>query len=192
MKTTMKIKIYLTSLLMAAGLPVSAALYTSGNLSGTVIPDNNTLGTGSTLSYTFSGINPDGSGVAYITGMTLNFTLAGGFGGDLMGYLRLGSQPNSPYYNLTSLLQGNPIISGSGVNFTVDMSSAFDGQDPNGTWTLFFADTSPGGQTTVNGWNLAVTAVPEPARLALALFAGLMALGPLAGYCRKILKAVHK
>jgi hypothetical protein len=43
-----------------------------------------------------------------------------------------------------------PIISGSGVNFGVDVTSVFAGKDPNDTWTLFFADTSAVGQTTVN------------------------------------------
>jgi subtilisin-like proprotein convertase family protein len=166
----MKTKIQLFSVLLAMTLPVEAALYTSPILTGTTIPDNNYLGTGTTLQYTFSEINPDGNGIAYITSMTLKFTLAGGYGGDLTGYLRLGNQVNSPYYNLNSVLQTSPTISGSGVNFTVDVTSAFAGKDPNGTWTLFFADTSPVGQTTVNGWSLDLTAVPEPVNVTLAVF----------------------
>jgi hypothetical protein len=172
----MNYKISLASLVLALNLPVSAALYNSPSLTGTTIPDNNYLGTGTTLQYTFSGINPDGNGIAYITGMTLNFTLAGGFGGDLTGYLRLGNQVNSPYYDLNSVVQAYPTISGSGVNFTVDVTSSFSGKDPNGTWTLFFADTSPVGQTTVNGWSLDVTAVPEPVNVAMAIF-GLALIG---------------
>lgn len=166
----MKTKIFLFSVWLAMNLPAGAALYNSGNLGGTTIPDNNTLGTGTTLQYTFSGIDPGGNGIAYITGMTLNFTLAGGNGGDLTGYLRLGDQQNSPYYNLDSTVQAYPTISGSGVNFMVNVTSAFGGQDPNGTWTLFFADNSPVGQTTVNGWSLDITAVPEPVNWALGIF----------------------
>jgi subtilisin-like proprotein convertase family protein len=38
----------------------------------------------------------------------------------------------------------------------------FDGMDPNGTWTLFAADLSPGGVSTLLGWSLNITVVPEP------------------------------
>jgi subtilisin-like proprotein convertase family protein len=43
------------------------------------------------------------------------------------------------------------------------MLSSFDGTDANGTWTLFLADLSAGGQSTVVGWSLdIITTVPEP------------------------------
>jgi subtilisin-like proprotein convertase family protein len=38
----------------------------------------------------------------------------------------------------------------------------FDGTDPNGPWTLFVADVSPGGESTLVGWGLQISAVPEP------------------------------
>jgi hypothetical protein len=57
----------------------------------------------------------------------------------------------------------------------VDVSSAVTGQDPNNTWTLFFADQSTGGTTTLNnGWSLDIEAVPEPVNLAVGIFGGLM------------------
>ena len=34
--------------------------------------------------------------------------------------------------------------------------------DPNGTWTLFLADMSGGGQSTLNSWGLTIVTVPEP------------------------------
>jgi hypothetical protein len=38
---------------------------------------------------------------------------------------------------------------------------------------LFFADVSAGGGTsTLNGWSLDITAVPEPVNVALCIFAG--------------------
>ncbi len=40
--------------------------------------------------------------------------------------------------------------------------SSFKDLDPNGTWTLFIADTSPGSFSTVMEWDLEITAVPEP------------------------------
>jgi subtilisin-like proprotein convertase family protein len=51
--------------------------------------------------------------------------------------------------------------------------SAFNGMDPNGTWTLFFADTSGGGgRTRIEAWDLQITAVPEPVNVALGIFGG--------------------
>jgi len=47
------------------------------------------------------------------------------------------------------------------------MLDSFDGTDPNGTWTLFLADLSAGGQSTVVNWNLDITTVPEPSELML-------------------------
>jgi subtilisin-like proprotein convertase family protein len=44
---------------------------------------------------------------------------------------------------------------------------------PNGTWTLFLADLSSGSQSTLVGWGLDITTVPEPAGLAPMLFLGL-------------------
>jgi len=46
-----------------------------------------------------------------------------------------------------------------------------------GNWTLFFADLSGGdgtNVTTLNGWSLDITAVPEPVNMALGTFFGLL------------------
>ena len=59
--------------------------------------------------------------------------------------------------------------------------SSFDATDPNGTWTLFLADLSSGGQSTLASWDLNVTTVPEPSFLALL---GLGALG-ITGFLRR-------
>jgi|CZKV01.1.fsa_nt_gi subtilisin-like proprotein convertase family protein len=60
---------------------------------------------------------------------------------------------------------------------TQNLNGSYGGMDPNGTWTLFFADVSGGGGTsTVNGWSLDITAVPEPVNVALAIF-GVALLG---------------
>jgi subtilisin-like proprotein convertase family protein len=44
---------------------------------------------------------------------------------------------------------------------TADLSS-FNSQSANGTWTLFVADMSSGGQGTWVSWGLSVVTVPEP------------------------------
>jgi len=45
--------------------------------------------------------------------------------------------------------------------------SSFDGSNPNGTWTLFLADLSSGGQSTVVSWGVDITTVPEPGTVAV-------------------------
>ena len=51
--------------------------------------------------------------------------------------------------------------------------AGYNGMNPNGNWTLFFADMSAGAQSTVVSWELDITAVPEPANIALGVFGGL-------------------
>ena len=59
--------------------------------------------------------------------------------------------------------------------------NAFNGSSANGNWELFFADMVKGGGTsTVTGWSLNITVVPEPVTLALGIFAAmLLVLGGL-------------
>lgn len=55
------------------------------------------------------------------------------------------------------------------VNF-----GAYDGLNPNGDWSLVFADLSAGGgQASVVSWGLDITAVPEPTHIALGIFGSL-------------------
>ena len=62
--------------------------------------------------------------------------------------------------------------SASRVNF-----GSFNGLDPNGTWTLFVADLSSGGQSQMVSWELDITAVvPEPVNVALGIFGGVSLL----------------
>lgn len=80
-----------------------------------------------------------------------------------------------------SVLTGSWVPDGRSAPFSsvTDLSpraasplSAFDGLDPNGSWTLFIADVSSGGSGTLVSWSLEVTPVPEPAEYitASALF----------------------
>jgi len=48
-----------------------------------------------------------------------------------------------------------------------------NGVNPNGTWSLYFADTiAGGGNATLQGWSLDITSVPEPTNVALGMLAG--------------------
>jgi len=92
---------------------------------------------------------------------------------------------NSPSFNGSGQLTGTWQADGRNIDpasspATFDSASrvgfsSYTGQNPNGSWTLFFADMSAGAQSTLATWELDFTAVPEPANMALALF-GLLAL----------------
>jgi len=62
--------------------------------------------------------------------------------------------------------------------------SGFNGDNPNGNWTLYFADTiAGGGNATLNGWGLDITAVPEPVNVAMAIFGlGFIGFGVVKNY----------
>ena len=115
----MKSKLYVLSVLSAASFSAHAALYT---YSGTAaaIPDNDVFGL--SQSQTLSGLSTS------ITAVTLNFTLAGGLITDLTtATLRLGNLPGSTFVDLTPSMSGSL---SAPVTFTVDVSSAFNGQVP--------------------------------------------------------------
>jgi len=173
----MKTIICVTSLVLAFSLPSWAGLYQYGTLAGGsalgAIPDHNTIG----LTESFTASESDSS----ISALTLTVVLQGGASTDLSGYLRLGNTGESRSYDLTSLIHGTSEAPG-GTTYSVDFgtsgfNSTFNGQNPNDTWTLFFADSVPGDTTTLNGWSLDITAVPEPINAALGLFGVLLVVG---------------
>jgi subtilisin-like proprotein convertase family protein len=53
--------------------------------------------------------------------------------------------------------------------------NSFIGTNPNGTWTLFIADTQLNGTAKLDSWGLSIEAVPEPATITLiGLIGGIM------------------
>ena len=72
------------------------------------------------------------------------------------------------------------------ISYTADGGSlaSFNGVNPNGTWTLFFADEAGGNTSTLNGWSLGITAVPEPVNVALGVFMGLVVVTQLIANAR--------
>lgn len=168
----MKLKNFAAGLLFALAIPAQGALYWSDSTAGT-IADNSIIGL--TRSTTIS--DPAWN----VTGVTLTFTLSGGFGTDLTGYLRAGNLESSPSFDLTSYLNGISLVPNTPTTYNVNVGSSFIGINPNTTWTLFFADQGAGGTTSFSGWSLDISAVPEPTEAALGLF-GLV--GGLAGLVR--------
>ena len=112
--------------------------------------------------------NPGGSGVSgmnvefsdsYLTDIhtALNNPLTGNFAPDGRNVNAFGALDTDPR---TALLGG------------------FNGLDPNGTWTLFFADVSPLAASTIQSWSVTIgTTVPEPGSAALLLLGAVTLLG---------------
>ena len=153
---------------IAAMLCLSAqgALYTfSGSFqNGGVISDNSTIGL--TDAHTLSGLTTTSRDII----LTVN--LSGASISDLTGYIRLGNLPSSPSVNLDQYLTDGT------TSFSVDLAG-LRSSNPNDTWTLFFADTSPGIENSLVSWSLDITAVPEPTNVALGLFAAVFGVGTL-------------
>ena len=162
---TMRSKLAVLALGFVLCLSAHGAVYsfTGPFENGGVIPDNNPIGL--TDAHNITG-EPTS-----ITSIILTLHISGNYVDDLTGYLRLGNQSSSPSYDLTSNLS-------SGANdYTLNLSSTFSTYNPNDTWTIFFADTSPGGENTLISWGLNITAVPEPINIALGIFGVAVAVG---------------
>ena len=61
------------------------------------------------------------------------------------------------------------------------MLGLFNGLDANGSWTLYIADTSSGGEGTLVGWGLQITTIPE-LTTAVVLGLGLIILAKRRGF----------
>jgi subtilisin-like proprotein convertase family protein len=96
-------------------------------------------------------------------------------------------QNYTPVYNSSGQLTGTWQADGrtSPLDTARGSLSYFDGLNANDTWTLFFADRSTGDQSTLIGWSLAITTVPEPVNVALISFGALAALLKLVSWRRR-------
>jgi len=117
------------------------------------------------VGYGNSGFGPDASQVS--------FTLDDQAAGDVHFY-RFGAYTLNGSGQLTGAWQpdGRILDPGSAGGLfdgaaRTNLLSVFNGMDANGTWTLFVADLSPGGVSTLTDWSLEITVVPEPGVLGL-------------------------
>ena len=198
-------KLFLLGMLAVSTLlPARAALYTTGNVNGSgtslnlAIPDANPFGVTSSILVSEANLA--------LASVSVTLNVSGGYNGDLCVYLsyngtlvtllnRVGTGSGDPIQNtfgfstsgfdnvtLSDTGSGGSIHNVqdlvSGVSYAPDGGSlaSFNGSNPNGTWTLFFADESTGYTSTLSGWSLDITAVPEPINLALGIF-GLSVVG---------------
>jgi hypothetical protein len=182
--------------ILCLNLPVRASIdfttsgggvYTATASPNQIIPDNSDVGAGYSLNFGTSGLN--------ISGISVSFNISGGYDGNIYAYLSQGSTEvvlldhimgaaNSSGFNVTLIEgTGNSIQTATGTagqpltgtSFTADQNlNSFNNTDPNGSWTLFFADEGPGDAPTLNSFNVTLDAVPEPVNVALGIFGGMM------------------
>ena len=179
--------IILTLLLTAVW--AQATLYPVG-----IIPD------GSPVGVVFSGSVSGQPAGSTVSGLTVDLTITGGYNGDLYAYLIAPNGTLVVLMNQPGVAVNGFGASGAGMNITLSDAgstsiqsvttgadnftgtyqaagtlSSFNGSQANGNWTLFFADlSSGGGQSSLTGWSLNLTVVPEPVEMALGLFAAML------------------
>ena len=133
-------------------------LYAYLSYNGTLVPLLNRVGTGGgdSFGYGDTGFGPDAS--------SNPFRLSDSGAYDVHNY-----QDHSPVFNGSGQLTGTWRPDGGSL-------ASFNGMNPNGNWTIFFADLSGGEQSTLVGWSLELdTVIPEPVNYALGIF-GVIAL----------------
>ena len=190
--------------LLAAAISAQATVYTtnwnSGFVNGTIVPDNNFSGWSDTRTVsaipagTFTSLTVDlqlsggwnGDLYAYLVHSSGFSVLLDRVGTGVSGVSAFGYGDAGMNVNLaatgTSIHQygGNSTFSSTPTgSWLTDNTSgslaSFLSTSPNGTWSLFIADLSGGGVTTVQSWGLQmdIVAVPEVETWVAAALAGL-------------------
>jgi subtilisin-like proprotein convertase family protein len=182
---------------LAAQATIYSTNWNSGFANGGMVPDNNLSGWSDTRT-----VNTMPAGT--LTAVAVDLNLSGGWNGDLYAYLvhdsgftvlldQIGSGPyGDNHAGMTVTLVDNGTAFGgtlgnigtyAGVgnpsgqwnpDNTSGSLSSFLSSNPNGTWSLFIADKSGGGVSTVQSWGLQmdIVAVPEVESWIAAALAG--------------------
>ena len=145
-------------------------LYAYLSYGGVLVPLVNRIGVGSGNSFGASG-----------AGMNVTLTDGGALGDiHLGGDSVLSGTYEADGRNISPLSSAAAFDSASRVSF-----AGYNTLDPNGTWTLFFADVSGGGVSTLNSWSMDISAVPEPVNVAMPVFGGLLGAAALIGHFKR-------
>jgi subtilisin-like proprotein convertase family protein len=104
------------------------------------------------------------------SGLNIVLKSTGATYGDIHSY-----QNESGY--ATKISDGSSWQADGRINYTDtarnNQLDVFNAMNPSGAWTLFFADMAAVNTSTLNGWTLDITAVPEPVSVALGIFGAL-------------------
>ncbi len=189
----------LCPLAMADPVPITVA---SGPLN-VLIPDNNLSGVASQVNFN-SAISQITSVTVTVNVAGAPPNDPNAWDGDYVAYLEYDSvlvyllqNPGTPPYgspgngfnitfsdaagvnplNLTSDPNLNTTATISGTYNPAGNLGAFNGLNPNGTWTMFIADTSAGDIGTLTSWSMSVAGLPDSAGTFLLLTIGVGLLG---------------
>ena len=116
--------------------------------------------------------NGDGSATSGFTTFTLNSSSAT----DVHGITGTAGQPLTGTYapDGRNILPSSSVATFDAANRTATFSTLVGAENPNGNWTLFFADVSPGFSGSLTSWSVSVdafaTPVPEPITWAMLSF----------------------
>jgi subtilisin-like proprotein convertase family protein len=127
---------------------------------GKMVPLLNRVGVGSGSTF---GSSTQGMNITLADGDYINVHDASSEVGPLTGTYNPDGRAISPL-SAKGEFDANQFGSADLVKF-----STFSGKNPNGAWTVFFADTAGGDQSQLVSWGLEINAVPEPANVALGI-----------------------
>ena len=161
---------------------------------------NATIVDGNPASITVNSMTLSGVDVS-LANITVSLNISGGMNNGLYGYLIAPNGATVTLLNQPGYAVNGFGATGAGMNLTLSDAgganiqnetsgsilsgtfvaygslATFNGANPNGIWSLYFSDTvAGGGDATLNGWSLDITAVPEPVNVALGVFCGLVAI----------------
>ncbi len=213
----MKTKTLVSLLVALLGLGIARGSLTYTETFGGV---NAAIPVGNPVGVSVSESVSDIPGGQTVLGLTVDLTVSGGYNGNLYAYLVAPNGTVVTLLDRPGVMGGNPVgYGGSGLNVILsDAGTAgniqttaetpgavfsgtyqaagtlgnINGSAADGTWTLFFADeVTGGGQATLDGFSLGITAVPEQANMALVILLGLVVLHWCLGKCWGATAAKH-
>ena len=161
---------------LVISLPAAAAIYTYDYSDAGVVPQ---VGTAFSVEHVIGGLADTSIASVQFTFMfNDNASLLGNSGG-IEGHMILGTSEASPHVSFYPVDN-----SGAGLHtYTLTFSGSsgspgmgFEGLNPNDTWDLVLWDNGANGiENSLNGYRVAITAVPEPINVALGVFGGVFA-----------------
>jgi hypothetical protein len=181
------------AVVLLAAASARAGLYTDTFSSGSsvgVVPAGNPVGA------VFGGVVSGVPAGLTVGSVTVNLQLSGGYNGNLCAFLVAPNGTTVVLMNQPGVAVNGFGATGAGMNITLSdagsssvqsqtgsgtLSATYSavgtlgstyGSAADGTWDLYFADTTSGGGTsTLTQWSLNITSVPEPVDLALGILA---------------------